>query len=80
MLRMISVFVMGLCPDFFAIANTSKYQKLCAAIPHRVPEPGTRCRKQGRLETLGLKMQPKNIVSCPENRCSPENSDEKRLF
>jgi hypothetical protein len=35
MLRMISVFVMGLLPDFFAIANSSK--KLCAA------EPPPRC-------------------------------------
>jgi hypothetical protein len=38
---MISVFVKGLLPDFFAIANTSKYQKLCAVVPHREPEPGT---------------------------------------
>jgi hypothetical protein len=28
---MISVFVNGLLPDFFAIANTS--EKLCAAVP-----------------------------------------------
>jgi hypothetical protein len=34
MLRMISVFVMGLLPDFFAIADSSKTkEKLCAAGP-----------------------------------------------
>jgi hypothetical protein len=41
MLRMISVFVKGLLPDFFAIAKYLQSQKLCAAVPHRVPEPGT---------------------------------------
>jgi hypothetical protein len=35
MLRMISVFVMGLLPDFFAIADSSKKRKgkWCAAEP-----------------------------------------------
>jgi hypothetical protein len=61
---MISVFVIGLLPDFFAIAITSKKaKKLCAVVPHREPEPGTKCRKRGRLETVGMKMQPKNMVS-----------------
>jgi hypothetical protein len=64
MLRMISVFVIGLLPDFFAIAITSKKaKKLCAVVPHREPEPGTKCRQRGRLETVGMKMQPKNMVS-----------------
>ena len=69
---MISVFVIGLLPDFFAIAITSKKaKKLCAVVPHREPEPGTKCRKRGRLETLGMKMQPKNIVSGRKNeRCA----------
>ena len=41
---MISVFVKGLLPDFFAITNTSKNQKeLRAAIPHRVSELSTKC-------------------------------------
>jgi hypothetical protein len=77
---MISVFVKGLLPDFFAIANTSKYQKLCAVVPHRVPEPGTGCRKRRRLETLGLKMQPKNMVSGLKNQCSARYPVKKGLF
>jgi hypothetical protein len=61
---MISVFVIGLLPDFFAIAiPPKKAKKLCAVVPHRELEPGTKCRKRGRLETLGMKMQPKNMVS-----------------
>jgi hypothetical protein len=65
---MISVFVIGLLPDFFAIAITSKKPKkiVCGSSP---PRTGARhrCRRRGRLETLGMKMQPKNIVSGPEN-------------
>ncbi|MFM8952554.1 MAG: hypothetical protein ACKOOF_05760, partial [Planctomycetaceae bacterium] len=85
---MISVFVMGLLPDFFAIAETSKTQKQqkterknCERqFPTAYPSPARPGRLRGRLDPRGMKLQPENVVSGPKKRSFQATAPEKPAF
>jgi hypothetical protein len=67
---MISVFVMGLLPDFFAIANSS--EKLCAAVPpprygarHELPKASVIRGSGNEIATRNPEFLPKKHGGTP---------------